>query len=185
VANPAIIISSVFPVAIHAPAHVEKGNPLNSVHGLNRTMAFLAGLSLGHVPFMGEMNKIRKIENLDPWDRFFSIPVSKHLFDLFRVFCPCYQLVAIITGLNRRDTGHNGAPGVQVAKLAWNFVVASMNFVAEINWLFWRISNSKRILVNGIGPNRYDRERDESADNNKDFFAHFFLSIKKVQKIYH
>ena len=69
------VLRFFFRVTTDAPGHPQVCLALYHVHGLNRTMTFLA-FQLGlYMPLMCEMHKIRGIVNLNPGDWFLVFPV--------------------------------------------------------------------------------------------------------------
>ena len=95
-----------------------------------------------NVALMGEIDKVRKIVNLDPWDRFFGFPELKQ-FDDFGLFTN-HLFVAIDALVHAGYAGRSRAACVNVAILAGNAIVAGMNLVTELDRLGGRTVGEKR-----------------------------------------
>ena len=112
-------------------------------------MAEIAAYCGSQVHAVREIDKIRKVMNLYPWDGLLPVPVAEHLFHL---------------GPLRRDIDMTGAAGVHirharnrgdfcmpVTEQAVNAVLSRMNPVAEIYWLFRRTINDGRGEIPYLG----------------------------------
>jgi len=86
---------------------------------------------------MREMNKVRLIEDLDPRNRFLSIPVLKNLFHLWLVHS-C-DLMTTHASLNRWDSSHHGSARIGVTVLTGDFKITRVDFMAELNGLLWAV----------------------------------------------
>src|SRR3990167_11516223 len=80
-----------------------------------------------------EMNKVRLIKDLDPRNRFLSIPVLKNLFHLWLVHS-C-DLMTTHASLNRWDSSHRGSARIRVTVLTGDFKITRVDFMAELNGL--------------------------------------------------
>ena len=96
-------------------------------------MAGLASHVGRYVPLMAEVNKIRQIIDLDPWDRLSRIPVTDKLLDLWLLFRDV--LMTADAKLHGRYTRDDRFTRIGMTIGAVDFVVACVDLVTKINWL--------------------------------------------------
>ena len=128
------VLQFVFLVTIPAPTHFQRGDPGDSGHGGHVAMAFhTINFSLD-VTFVREINEVGQVVNLDPRYGLFVDPVAHQEPDLWP-FCRD----ALVTADALADRGYPGRCGdarLGVAIHARNLVVARVDPVTEIDWLF-------------------------------------------------
>src|SRR3990172_4181044 len=115
-----------------------------------------------------EMNKVRLIKDLDPRNRFLSIPVLKKLFHLWLVHS-C-DLMTTHASLNRRDSSHCGSARVGVAVLTGDFKITRVDFMAELNGLLWAV-HAAICRKQNSADYQYG---DNSGNDNFPYTSHFF-----------
>lgn len=131
---PAIGGAVSFFMATETPTHDQALGLPDPRHIGNITMAFLALNASPDMPLVRKINVIREVVDLDPRDRFLTVPIALNLL-YFRTI-RAYGRVTAQAPLDARDPRHFGLSSVNMTKGAKDRIVAGMYLVTEINRLF-------------------------------------------------
>ncbi len=125
-------------MTIDTPRHPHRCNPGDTVHRLDRTVAFLTreGRVRVDVPLMRKVNIVRKIVNFYPRYWFTIFPVGGQLQYLRTVSDTGYRGVTSHAFADAGYPGNRRLVGIDVAMLARNFVVRGMYRVTEFDGLY-------------------------------------------------
>ena len=124
-----------FRVTVYTPLHPHRGNPGDSIHGFYRAVAFLTFQSRFNMPLVREVNEIRQIVYLDPWNGLTIFPVADKL-QYFRPFADTrYRFVAPHALANAGNASNGCFVRVDVAVLARYLVIGCMYCVTEFDGL--------------------------------------------------
>ena len=124
-----------FCVAIDTPRHFHRRYAGNTVHRLYRTVTFLTREACLDVSLMRKVNKVRKVVNFNPRNRFTIFPVSGQLQDLRTFANARYGFVASHAFANAGYAGNRRSLSVDVTVLARNLVIRGMYRVTEFDGL--------------------------------------------------
>ncbi|MCZ6640804.1 MAG: hypothetical protein O7F71_04465 [Gammaproteobacteria bacterium] len=158
------MLDLVLLVAVEAQAHLPRSIQLkrsidrptghaNSFHGFDGPVTGLAFNAGQHVALVREVNKIRQIMNFDPRYGFLVVPIVHQFAYLRTLGCDLDMTTDAF-----RDTGYAGGNGTTclgVAIHARDLVVACMDLVAELDWLFRAGTRKER----RIRPLAYDQAK--------------------------
>ena len=122
-------------MTIHAPGHLHRRNTSNPVHCFYRAMTLLAFEACLDVSLMSKVNKVGKVVNLDPRNRFAIFPIGGELHDFLTVADARYRFVTSHAFTNAGHACHGALVCVEVAVLTRNLIVRGVYRVAEFDRL--------------------------------------------------
>ncbi len=124
-----------FRMAIDAPGHPHRRDTGNSIHRLDRTVAFLTSEARSYMSFVREVYEVGDIVHLDPGDRLTIFPIRGQFHDLRTFPHARYGLVTSHALADARHTGNGRFVRIDVAVLARNLIVRCVHHMTEFDWL--------------------------------------------------
>ena len=131
----ATMLNASLRMTIHAPRHLHRCDASNPVHCLYRAMTLLAFEARLDMSLVSKVNKVGKVVNFDPRNRFAIFPVGCELHDFSTVADARYRFVTSHTFANTGYAGDGRLVCVDVAVLTRNLIVRGVYRVAEFDRL--------------------------------------------------
>ncbi len=122
-------------MTIDTPGHSHRCNTGNTVHRLDRTVAFLTGEARFDMSLVREVDIVRDVVHFNPGDGFAIFPVSDQLQNLRAFAYARHELVTTHALADARDAGNRRLVRIDVAMLTRNLIVRCMYRMTEFNWL--------------------------------------------------
>lgn len=124
------------PVAPDTVVHVQSSHLSYLLRSFNGTVASLTSKTGPNVWPVLEVNIIGHGGNFDPLDGLPALPVTSQFLHFW--ITGGGDFVAPHAALSRRNTRYGGPPGINVAVLTGDMVIAGMNFMVEGDRLYRR-----------------------------------------------
>ncbi len=122
-------------MAIDTPGHPHRCNTGNTVHRLDRTVAFLAGEARFYMSLVRKVHEVGDVMHFNPGDRLTILPVRGQLQDFGTFAYARHGLVTTHALADARHSGNRRPVRIDVAVLARNLIICCMHRVTEFDWL--------------------------------------------------